>query len=333
MEGNVVPNGMNGMPIRQRRPSVDEFVEEYGKSVVPSAIPTEEFIDWKRIEAEIERYHDQFEALEDLRGVSADEFIDGLADALMDAEETREWIDFYFELLGHTDTKYAALEGLWRFYPIQREIDSGERETAKDLAAVLQDIGLQYLVDVTVDVPAHYRGMMVGMETHKRKNRQGFCFENEVEKRLERIVTCLRNEGHDVELVEQYDTQYQDESGQSKVVDFAMLEDGEPRIVFEANCYKTSGSKPSEIKRSYDRVSTRMREDSVECVWITDGQAWESSLTNVLAEGYRDIVDLYNLEMVEAELGTDVLYFFENGPVISEDEVEVEPQAELAEFD
>lgn len=321
------------MPIRQRCPPVDDFVEEYSQSVVPSAIPTDEFIDWDRIENQIERYHDQIEALEDLRGVSSEEFIDGLADALMDTEETREWIDFYFELLGHSDNKYAALEGLWKFYPIQRKIDSGNREKAEELASVLQDIGLQYLVDVTVDVPAHFRGMKVGMETHKRKNRQGFCFENEVAERLNRIVETLNEHGHDGELVEQYDTEYQDESGQSKVVDFAILEDEEPRVVFEANCYKTQGSKPSEIKRSYDRVSTRMREDGVECVWITDGQAWASSLTNVLEEGYKDIVDLYNLEMVDKELGDDILNFFENGPVIAEDAIDVVPQSTMEDFD
>lgn len=309
------------MPIRQRRPPVEEFVEEYSETVVPSAIPTEAFIDWDNIESEIQRYSEQIEALEDLREVSSEEFVEGLADALMSADDTREWIDFYFELLGHTDTKYAALEGLWKFYPIQRRIDSGNREDAVELAGVLQDIGLQYLVDVTVDVPAHFRGMKVGMETHKRKNRQGACFENEVAERLERITERLQGEGYDVKLVEQYNTEYQDESGQSKVVDFAILEDGDPRVVFEANCYKTQGSKPSEIKRSYDRVSTRMRMDGVECVWITDGQAWESSLTNVLAEGYRDIVDLYNLEMVDKELGDDILRLFEHGPAIAEDGV------------
>jgi len=321
------------MPIRQRRPPVEEFVEEFGESVVPSAIPTEAFIDWENIKSEIERYSEQIDALEDLRGVSREEFVDGLADALVDAEDTREWIDFYFELLGHTDTKYVALEGLWKFYPIQRKIDGGNHEVARDLASVLQDIGLQYLVDVTVDVPAHFRGMKVGMETHKRKNRQGSCFENEVASRLERITARLQERGYDVELVEQYNTEYQDESGQSKVVDFALLEDGEPRVVFEANCYKTQGSKPSEIKRSYDRVSTRMRNDGIECVWITDGQAWESSLANVLAEGYKDIVDIYNLEMVDDELGDDILQFFEHGPAIAQHKVDVEPQSTFDDLD
>lgn len=314
------------MPIRQRRPPVEQFVEEYQDSVIPSAIPTSEFIDWERMEDDLETYREQIDALEELRGVSETAFVDGLTDALMAANDTRTWIDFYFELLGHSDTKYAALEGLWKFYPIQRAIDGGNQEAASDLAEVLQDIGLQYLVDITDDIAAHFRGMKVGMETHKRKNRQGFCFEKLVLEGLEIIADELRTNGYNVEVVEQYTTEYQDDSGQSKVVDFALLEDGETRIVFEANCYKAGGSKPSEIKRSYDRVSTRMRTDGVECVWITDGQAWAKSLTNVLREGYKDIVDLYNLQMLENELEDDIVGFFESGPAV--DETNVAPEAQ-----
>lgn len=320
------------MPIRRQRPTIDEFVKTYQDSVIPSAIPTSEFIDWERMENDLQAYERQVEALEELQAVSEEEFVTGLADALIAADETRDWIDFYFELLGHSDTKYAAFEGLWKFYPIQRAIDDGDRGAAEDLAEVLKDIGLQYLVDVTDDVAAHFRGMKVGMETHKRKNRQGFCFENLVLERLETIADTLREEGYDVEVVEQYTTEYQDDSGQSKVVDFALLEDGETRVVFEANCYKAGGSKPSEIKRSYDRVSTRMRDDGVECVWITDGQAWAKSLTNVLREGYKDIVDIYNMEMVEAELEGDILAFFENGPAIAEVDVDLEAQQSLESF-
>ncbi|WP_416838750.1 DpnII family type II restriction endonuclease [Haloferax sp. DFSO52] len=317
------------MPIRRHRPTISEFVDEFQESVIPSAIPTSEFIDWERIERELEAYRVQIDALESLRDVSEAEFVSGLADALMDADDTREWIDFYFELLGHSDTKYAAFEGLWKFYPIQLDIDKGQRDVAEDLAGVLRDIGLQQLVDVTDDIDAHFRGMKVGMETHKRKNRQGFCFENLVYERLENLAEQLRSEGVHVEVIEQYTTKYQDESGQSKVVDFALLQNGETRIVFEANCYKAGGSKPSEIKRSYDRVSTRMREDGVEFVWITDGQAWAKSLTNVLREGYKDIVDVYNMEMVDSYLTDDVRSFFENGAAVSEDEVDVEPQQSL----
>jgi hypothetical protein len=302
------------MPIRQHRPPTDEFVSEFQETIVPSAIPSEEFIDWDGIESDIENYEVQIEAILDLEGVSESEFVEGLADALMDADETRKWIDFYFELLGERGNKYSALEGVWKFYDIQRAIDGGDREAARSLADILQEIGLQYIVD-EADIRDHYRGLLVGMESHARKNRQGSCFENLVQERVERVADRLRESGHPVETDDEYTTEYNDESGQKKTVDFAMFENGELRLVVEANAYKVGGSKPSEIRRSYNHVAQRMRNDDIAFVWITDGQGWEKSLTNVLRQSYDDIVDLYNLKQAETQLPNDVIHFFETGEV------------------
>jgi len=86
-------------------------------------------------------------------------------------------------------------------------------------------------------------------------------------------------------------------------VDFALFDGGaEFRLVVEANAYK-QGSKPSEIRRSYNHVARRMRRDGIAFVWVTDGQGWASSLDNVLRESYKDITDLYNLHQVEEQLG------------------------------
>jgi hypothetical protein len=302
------------MPIRQHRPPTDEFVEEFQETIVPSAIPSSEFIDWDAIESEIANYEVQIEAILDLRDVSEEAFVEGLAGALMDAEDTRKWIDFYFELVGERGNKYSAYEGVWKFYDIQRAIDSGDRDAALNLADVLQEIGLQYVVD-EADIRDHYRGMLVGMETHSRKNRQGTSFENLVEERVSDIVDRLSESGYSVEMDDEYTTEYNDESGQKKTVDFAIFEDGELRLVIEANAYKGGGSKPSEIRRSYNHVAQRMRNDDVAFVWTTDGQGWAKSLTNVLRESYNDITDLYNLHQAETQLPEDVERFFETKEV------------------
>jgi hypothetical protein len=110
---------------------------------------------------------------------------------------------------------------------------------------------------------------------------------------------------------DEYTTAYKDESGQEKTVDFALFNGDELRLVVEANAYKVGGSKPSEIRRSYNHVARRMRNDGVAFVWITDGQGWEKSLTNVLRQSYNDITDLYNLYQAETELPTDIEHFFE----------------------
>lgn len=302
------------MPIRQRRPPTDEFVEEFQDTIVPSAIPSSEFIDWNGIEDEIENYEVQIEAILDLQNVTEDEFVEGLADALIEADDTRKWIDFYFELLGERGNKYSALEGLWKFYDVQRAIDSEDREAARDLADILQEIGLQYVVD-RAGVRDHYRGMLVGMESHSRKNRQGECFEGLVGEQVSEIVDYLNDAGFTVEMDDEYTTEYNDESGQRKTVDFALFESGELMLVVEANAYKVGGSKPSEIRRSYNHVAQRMRNDDVAFVWITDGQGWAKSLVNVLRQSYEDITDLYNLHQTETALPRDVKNFFETGEV------------------
>jgi hypothetical protein len=157
--------------------------------------------------------------------------------------------------------------------------------------------------------------MLVGMESHARKNRQGNCFEDLVGEQISAIADRLDDAGHTVAMDEEYTTEYNDESGQQKTVDFALFEDGDLRVVVEANAYKVGGSKPSEIRRSYNHVARRMRADGVAFVWITDGQGWKKSLTNVLRESYNDITDLYNLQQAETQLPDDVGQFFETGEV------------------
>lgn len=302
------------MPIRQYEPPIEQFVEEFQDTIVPSAIPSSEFIDWGRIEDQIENYEPQIEAALDLRGVSEEQFIHGLTDALMNAANTRKWIDFYFELLGERGNKYSSAEGLWKFYDSQRAIDSGDREEAQSMANVLQKIGLQYVVD-RADIRDHYRGMLVGMESHKRKNRQGTCFENLVQQKLASIRDQLNENGYNIKLDDEYKTEYNDKSGQNKVVDFALFENGSLKVVFEANAYKTGGSKPSEIRRSYNYVSQRMNDDGIAFIWITDGQGWAKSLENVLREAYDDITDIYNLHQAETHLPDDIERFFNTGKV------------------
>jgi len=302
------------MPIRQRCPPTAEFVDTFQDTIVPSSIPSSRFIDWNGIENEIESYERQIETILDLKDASESEFVEGVADALMNANDTRKWIDFYFEVLGERGNKYSALEGVWKFYDIQRAIDAGDRESARSLADILQEIGLQYIVD-EADIRDHFRGMLVGMESHARKNRQGECFEELVGEQIASIANRLIDAGYNVHMDAEYTTEYNDESGQKKTVDFALFENDELRLVVEANAYKVGGSKPSEIRRSYNHVAKRMRNDDVAFVWITDGQGWAKSLTSVLRQSYEDITDLYNLHQAETELPGDVERFFETKAV------------------
>ena len=75
------------------------------------------------------------------------------------------------------------------------------------------------------------------------------------------------------------------------------------------NAYEIGGSKPSEIRRSHDHLTKRMRNDDVAFAWITDGRGWQKSLTNVLGRA-TTTTDLYNLHQVDTQLPDDVEPFF-----------------------
>jgi hypothetical protein len=107
------------MPIRQHRPPTEEFVEEFQSNLVPSAIPSSDFIDWERIDEYIGDHEKQIEVAADLRGKPEETFASDVADTLMQTEDTRKLIDFYFELLGERGRNYSALEGVWKFCPVE----------------------------------------------------------------------------------------------------------------------------------------------------------------------------------------------------------------------
>jgi hypothetical protein len=302
------------MPIRQRRPDTEDFVDEFQKNVVPSAISNRDFLDWNRIDDKIEYYSTQLDTVSDFKGLSEDEFIKRVAQTIINGKDTREWIDFYFEMIAETGTDYTSAENLLKFYDIQREVDSGETEGAYEIGEVLVEVGLQDVVD-NRDLEDYYVGVLVGLETHKRKNRQGESFEGLVEDEVNEITERLKEDGYEVSMDDEYTTQYEDGTGQEKTVDFAIFEEDELRLVVEANCYKGGGSKPSEIRRSYNRVANRMRNDGIAFVWIADGQGWVSSLENVLRQSYEDITDIYNLHQAREELEEDVVNFFETEEV------------------
>ncbi|MFM0782686.1 DpnII family type II restriction endonuclease, partial [Streptococcus suis] len=56
-----------------------------------------------------------------------------------------------------------------------------------------------------------------------------------------------------------------------------------------------SGSKPNETTRSYENLAEKLTEISnVHFVWITDGEGWQRSKSN-LEEAFERIPRLYNL--------------------------------------
>ncbi|HFR3956694.1 TPA: DpnII family type II restriction endonuclease, partial [Streptococcus suis] len=79
-----------------------------------------------------------------------------------------------------------------------------------------------------------------------------------------------------------------------KKFDFAIHVNGQLYLT-EVNFYSKSGSKPNETTRSYENLAEKLTEISnVHFVWITDGEGWQRSKSN-LEEAFERIPRLYNL--------------------------------------
>jgi len=318
------------MTLRRREYDEDVFVEKFTNSVLFSAIDAASYIDWDKIESQVDRFSEQMERLNSIDADTDEEFVEQL-EPLLDGEIGEAPLyTLCFRLLGVGDSKdeFVLREGAWN-------TETGEQieiaaKDVDDIADVFVEAGIRRVVDRDYDIRSILTGIQIGLESHSRKNRQGDMHEDLLEEELEKIVDALQDRGYNFELDEQYKVDYIESDG-TKKVDFALVENGVPKIVFEANCYSAQGSKPSEIKRSYETVARKMDNDGIEYVWVTDGWAWKSSLKKILGEAFHSHSNLYNLASVREELKGDILQFLEEGGrEVTQDDLD--PQERLGSY-
>lgn len=248
-------------------------------------------------------YSNIFSFLSSLSEKSDDEFIQTIADSLNSSDRPSELIMACFEFLGHTDErKFVSKEDYLKFQDYEKTITEDE---AKKTARLLFDLGLKNVVDV--ELPDYFLGVQVGLETNRRKNTGGDAFGMFVQSELKGIQIDLLRKGLQVELKEEYKILYKDKKT-SKKVDFCLLHKGKPVIGIEVNFYTVSGSKPTEIKRSYGQVNQELAKVGCELVWITDGVGYED-MKKSLKEAFDIHKNTYNFKMMERDLEGDIIDF------------------------
>src|SRR5262249_34546294 len=141
-------------------------------------------------------------------------------------------------------------------------------------------------------------GVQVGLETHRRKNVGGEGVRALVEQRLVEICTPL---GYRVQ--EEQTIAYGNRL--SKKVEFALTRDGRQRVGIEVNFYTVTGSKPTEIKRSYGGILRAMEGQDMELVWITDGKGYRSMVRS-LRDAVVTFPNIYNLHQLRQHLANDL---------------------------
>jgi hypothetical protein len=289
---------------KSRQITPTQFVADFLATLTPGVIPRNQFIQWGRIESKCKEYADVVEYYQELTAAKRKKLLDELRDSLLSADDPSHLIKGSFEILGHTNDYYVSDKDNLQFEQAAQQISANDDEqSAERVASVLLDIGLERLIR-QADLKSTFLGVQIGLESNRRKSVGGKVFSNWVQQLLESACGLL---GQDYDLKTEVEIPYVD-SRNSKQVDFAILHRGIIKIGVEANFYTTGGSKPSEIKRSYQNVNRELNGVGIELVWITDGAGYLKMKKN-LEEVFRVHPNTYNYEMARRHLKDDILSF------------------------
>jgi len=183
-------------------------------------------------------------------------------------------------------------------------IKQGDEKSALYLANLLSDLGFEKVL-MRNDLEDLLFGVQIGLETHRRKNIGGRNFKTEVRALLEEISPLVsKKTGRKVKISEERALRYG--RGLSKKVDFAIEVDGRESFGVEVNFYTVSGSKPTEIKRSYGNILQGLSSVGIDLIWITDGKGYKQ-MQKSLRDAYVILPNIYNLIQIKKYLADDII--------------------------
>jgi hypothetical protein len=289
-----------------RKISVEKFLQEFFSTLTPGVIPRAQFIKWSAIEAKIRANKDAIEFFSGLNGKKGPELIRELADCLQSQDNPREILKGAFEFLGHTGEGFVSTEDNVTVDGLSDRIGKEGEAAAQYAAQLFADLGIEKILE-REDLAGTFLGVQVGLETHRRKNVGGEAFNAVVADFLTGLVKELRPK-LDIALKPELRVVYED-GKTSKKVDFGLLIGGKPRVGIEVNFYTGSGSKPTEIKRSYADVNRHLGAVGVALVWITDGNGY-LKMRRSLQEAFEAHPNTYNFEIAKRHLKNDLLAKF-----------------------
>ena len=293
--------------LHSRNIPAEKFLKEFCETLMPGVIPRSQFIQWPTIERKIKTYNDAVDFFVGIQGLKGQKLVQELADCLQSADQPIEILKGAFELLGHTGNNFVSKEDAIEIKRLAENIKTDGEVVAKRTAQLFCDLGLGKILE-SGDLKSVFLGVQVGLETHRRKNVGGKAFNVMVEDFLNKMIKELEHFKLDIKLEPEYKIYYKD-GKTSKSVDFGLLVEGKPPVGIEVNFYTGTGSKPTEIKRSYADVNRHLEEVGADLVWITDGNGYHK-MRKSLREAFEAHPNTYNLAMAKKHLKGDLLKKF-----------------------
>lgn len=291
-----------------RNLTTTEFSDDFYATILPGVIPRNEFIKWPAIDSLIDEYALDLEQLQQAAADSRLSTKEKLSKFLVSSEDPLSSMRFLFRLLGHTNDVYVCLEERIdiKAEAINMAAGSVLRANAMEIITTsLIEMGIDKILDK--NLKEVLLGVCVGLETHRRKNGGGTAFKDLIGDFLEEVLPLLRKKHPTIELKPEVQIVYSN-GRQSKNVDFAYLINSKPVIGFEVNFYTSTGSKPTEIKRSYAQVRRDLEEVGTQLVWVTDGEGY-MKMKKSLADAQETHPNIYNYSMLKKYVLSDILEY------------------------
>jgi len=276
---------------------------DYLKYFVDSLIPTNRtynyYVDWKKIQSNLEKKITEINILNSLIHISPDERKNKLKDIIYKYPDVVGVIpliiavrDSNLLILEISDDIYFKEFDFTSNYPIQQKLDSDVVDSVGDLVDFCDKSGIIDLLGRIKDLYTYLTGVEVGLDSNARKNRSGKIFEQIIELFLK---SELKKLGKD------YSLKCEDSSikiGKSKRIDFVVYKKHRPLIAIECNFYWWSGGKGIEVAGSYADLQRRFRDKGLEFIWVTDGPGW-AGMKPTLKSAFEDIDFLLNYRILE----------------------------------
>lgn len=283
----------------------DDFINDSLDTLAPGIIPREAFIKWSQVKELLAEYSSYIEFYTEMQLAlqRKKSFIDYLSDSLLAMDDPQKYIQCAFQLLAHTPDIFVTKANDITIKEIAQEIIRGNEQTARYLTGLLKDLGFCNILE-RQNLQDVFLGIHVGLKTHRRNNIGGETFKDEFKFVLERIVHSVSNSRRKtVTLSDEKNLPYGE--GLSKTVDFLIKVDGRNTLGIEVNFYTVSGSKPTEIKRSYGNIRAGLTEVGIDLIWITDGKGY-CAMKGSLMDAYIILPNIYNLRHLENNFANDL---------------------------
>jgi len=249
------------------------------------------FVDWEKVQQKAEKYENEISLMNVLAKTDEEEREEKLREILADYPDTIQVVPL---ILAIRDDNVDVLDEE-KLEPIHVDFDPSKTDLDKTVEFCKKS-GVLDLFSRIDDLYDYIFGVEVGLDTNARKNRSGKSFESIVESVLDRELS-------DISGVT-YTSQSILKLKRRKYADFVILKDDEPAIGIEVNFYNTTGSKPSEVARSYIKLEQRLVEEEGKVdalIWITDGPAWRK-MEEPITSAMRSMDYVLNLEMAESKI-------------------------------